>query len=939
MDTNNGLRFTRTDLLMGAGVACLAILLLIPMIVSSRATARRTRCIGNLREIGIALQSYMETQQSFPYAARWTSEDLPINRPELRPRTGHATHENWLQLLLPLMGEGELAESFDREASVTSPGNAKARTAELTVLKCPEDPYNRQNNLYVYQDPGKDITASFARGNYAINGGSQSVNRYSGGPSAPSTDGYHYAFDQGKKEFQVWGNGVAGINKAFRRDDFQNGQSTLVAINEVRAGIDPIDPRGVWAFGQLGGSITFGHGVTGDDAGPNNQGERADDVIGCGELHKRLGSDVIARERMPCCSYWELNLQATSRSLHEGGVHALMMDGSARFVSDAIDPSLWHAMHSRETPKGIIDESAISTIGMAGAGLAHKTNPPRASNGSSSQDHDFGGRALKNVVNAIGMELMLIPAGEFTMGVPDLGYEKQVPAGSLPHRVRLTTPYYLGVHELTQGQYERVMGKNPSWHTTSSGLSGRPKQDTDLLPVEQVSWEDATEFCRRLSQLSAEKEAGLIYRLPTEAEWEYACRSGESEPFPWSSAGNPRAGYNAGEFLKDGLPVATVGSYPPNRFGLHDMRGNLYEWCADWYASDYYRRSPVDDPQGPESGYLRVVRGGDWLFVGEGCMINRRIASPWHSSPYLGFRVAASVSGNATKAHPAPLLARAQPQLAVYSSHRNPRSMELIELDPVRRSATLLKSGPAVSPSWSPDGRRIAFVEATSNICVMDASGGDIQNLTAGAFKFAEAPAWSPDGSRIAFVATRDDAVWSLLVIDADGGNLQTAVKSVGRQASPAWSPDGRQIWFVSRREDKPAAFDLVATDLAGTEVRRIRENVPPRAAPAWSPDGGRVAFADWGKTGEQLKVVIAKPDGNVMAQVTDGDGCDLFPSWSPDGRWIAYVHFDAKTDKRGDLVIHDVAGETRRVVSRGTLINAEDSRPAWGPPAGQAGE
>ena len=668
---------------------------------------------------------------------------------------------------------------------------------------------------------------------------------------------------------------------------------------------------------------------------------------------------------MPCCAYWELNLQATSRSLHEGGVNALMMDGSARFISDAIDPNLWHVIHSRHpegphrrgrhlrdrnTQRWVRDRWGGSpgtrrvaahgpTEGLprqhAAPNSAHEPNQrPISQNRSSSQGKDFDGRSLKKVVNSIGMELLLIPPGEFTMGVPDVGFERRVPPECPPHRVRITRPYYLGVYEVTQEQYERVMGGNPSWHTTSSGLRDLPEQETGLLPVEQVSWEDATEFCRRLSQLSAEKEAGLIYRLPTEAEWEYACRSGTSEPFRWSTHGNPRTGDNAGENLKGTLPLATVGSYPPNQFGLHDMRGNLYEWCADWFARDYYRRSPVDDPPGPESGYLRVIRGGDWLFVGEGCTINRRIASPWHSGAFLGFRVAASPSGEAKRPHLAPPVAQAQPPLAVYSSHRNPKSMELIELDPVRRLASLLKSGPATSPSWSPDGSRIAFVEATSNICVMDAHGDNIQNLTAGAFKFAAAPAWSPDGSRIAFVATKDEAVWSLFAIDAGGGNLRTAVKSVGRQASPAWSPDGRQIWFVSSREGKPGAFDLVATDPAGTKVQRVRENVPPLAAPAWSPDGGRVAFADWGKTGDQLKIVIAKPDGSVMAQVTDGDGFDLLPSWSPDGRWIAYVHFDARTDQRGDLVIHDVAGGTRRVVSRGTLINAENSRPAWGPPA-----
>ena len=335
-----------------------------------------------------------------------------------------------------------------------------------------------------------------------------------------------------------------------------------------------------------------------------------------------------------------------------------------------------------------------------------------------------------------------------------------------------------------------------------------------------------------------------------------------------------------------------------------------------------------------------MIRGGDWIFVGEGCMINRRIALPWHSSPYLGFRVAASAGGAAGgRVHPARPAAEALPPLAVYSSHRNPQSVELITLDPVRRSATLLKSGAAVSPSWSRDSRRIAFVEAKSSVCVMDSDGDNIQNLTSSAFKFAATPAWSPDGMRMAFVATQDDATWSLFVINADGGDPQTVVKSAGRQASPAWSPDGRRIVFVSSRKGQPGMFDLVTTAPAGTEVRTIRENVPSVAAPAWSPDGDRLAFADWGKTTDQRKIVITKPDGSAIAQVTPGESFDGFPAWSPDGRLIAYLHFRTNEDKRGDLVIYDVDKGTSRVVSRGTVINGEESRPAWGPPAGGAAE
>jgi Tol biopolymer transport system component len=137
----------------------------------------------------------------------------------------------------------------------------------------------------------------------------------------------------------------------------------------------------------------------------------------------------------------------------------------------------------------------------------------------------------------------------------------------------------------------------------------------------------------------------------------------------------------------------------------------------------------------------------------------------------------------------------------------------------------------------------------------------------------------------------------------------------------------------------KPVTFNLLETDPVGTGVRRIRENVPSSAAPSWSPEGDRIVFADWGKTTDERKLVVAKPDGSMLAQVTTGEYLDVFPAWSPDGTLIAYVHCRTKDDKRSDLVIYDVARGTGRVVTRGTIVHGEDSRPAWGPSAGHAAE
>ena len=239
------------------------------------------------------------------------------------------------------------------------------------------------------------------------------------------------------------------------------------------------------------------------------------------------------------------------------------------------------------------------------------------------------------IINSIGMKLVLIPPGEFEMGSPKELIEEELKAHvgqhwytdylaeeGPKHRVRITRPFYLGVYVVTQGEYQRVMGTNPS----EFSVAGKEKdkiagQDTRRFPVEHVSWDEAVEFCRKLSQLPEEKAAGRTYRLPSEAEWEYACRaenagrwcfSAEPSPFPvrilksscWREYG----------WLCDnsGMTIHAVGGRRPNAWGLYDMYGNVFEWCQDWYGPEYYSKSAADDPAGPPSGSDRVIRGGAW---------------------------------------------------------------------------------------------------------------------------------------------------------------------------------------------------------------------------------------------------------------------------------------------------------------------------------------
>jgi formylglycine-generating enzyme required for sulfatase activity len=246
--------------------------------------------------------------------------------------------------------------------------------------------------------------------------------------------------------------------------------------------------------------------------------------------------------------------------------------------------------------------------------------------------------------NAIGMRLKLIPRGRFLQGSPAEEEQRSEDEGP-QHEVVITRPFYLGVYPVTQEEYRRVMGRNPSHFCaedggkeTVTGLS------TERFPVEMVSWEDAVVFCEQLSALPQEKAAGRVYRLPTEAEWEYACRAGTTTAFWWGDPATSRQG----NFWVLVGPVlhrtCQVGSYPPNPWGLHDMHGNVCQWCQDWYDKDYYGLAVSQDPPGPEKGSERVVRGGYWSKPANNC----RAASRGSLAPNYrffggGFRVALSL--------------------------------------------------------------------------------------------------------------------------------------------------------------------------------------------------------------------------------------------------------------------------------------------------------
>jgi formylglycine-generating enzyme required for sulfatase activity len=220
--------------------------------------------------------------------------------------------------------------------------------------------------------------------------------------------------------------------------------------------------------------------------------------------------------------------------------------------------------------------------------------------------------------NTIGMKLVYIPPGEFMMGSND-GDSDEKPV----HKVRISKGFYMGVYEVTQAQWQAVMGTNPS------NFKG------DNLPVETVSWNDATEFCKKLSQ-----KEGRTYRLPTEAEWEYACRADSNTRFCFGDNDSGLDDYAWYGYEKSGKQTHPVGQKKPNAFGLYDMHGNVWEWCQDWYDEDYYSRSPEVDPQGHDTGSARVLRGGSWGISPGAC---RSVDRSWFTPVNRGYSIGSRI--------------------------------------------------------------------------------------------------------------------------------------------------------------------------------------------------------------------------------------------------------------------------------------------------------
>jgi formylglycine-generating enzyme required for sulfatase activity len=232
---------------------------------------------------------------------------------------------------------------------------------------------------------------------------------------------------------------------------------------------------------------------------------------------------------------------------------------------------------------------------------------------------------VSQIAAATGIKLVLIPAGTFIMGSAD--DEADRGADESPQtRVTLTKDFYLGATDVTQGQYESVMGTNPSDF----------KSEGRDAPVEEVSWDDAMAFCQKLTErerTSGRLPEGYAFTLPTEAQWEYACRAGTTGAYATDPAETSWYDRNSGG------TTHPVGAKLPNAWGLYDMTGNVYQWCADWYAKRY-PGGEVTDPTGPDSGSVHVLRGGGWYYDRSYCRSAYRDFDPGYRANFIGFRVA-----------------------------------------------------------------------------------------------------------------------------------------------------------------------------------------------------------------------------------------------------------------------------------------------------------
>ena len=297
--------FTIVEVLVVIAIVGLILALLLPAVQNSRAAARRLQCLNNIRQIGLALQNYHDQHSVMPPFAVWAGPPgeplaggaLPVgvvDRVALGLSPGSEPcrlHTNWLVLLLPFVEQSPLYQKYDSRVPVSAPENATVRGTPVSLFTCPDDPYNGSGHAYQRDYLAGTSDNKYARGNYGMNVGPD--NGCIMGLQPDCKDGFTVDDpDLANKNLTMIGSGVGGFNVSIKFSDVTTGLSNMVAIDELRAGIHPADPRGSWALGFIGASGTMRHGMVNfprnDGGGPNNSLEDSDDIVGCTAVETAL---------------------------------------------------------------------------------------------------------------------------------------------------------------------------------------------------------------------------------------------------------------------------------------------------------------------------------------------------------------------------------------------------------------------------------------------------------------------------------------------------------------------------------------------------------------------------------------------------------------------------------------------------------------------------
>src|SRR5262245_55878334 len=305
--------FTLVELLVVIAIIGILVALLLPAIQAARAAARRTKCVNNLKQIGIALHNYHSANKEFPAGMQF---DINPLTPWIGPSAEVSVkfRPNWIIKILPYMEEQAIYDAFDFKEFISHSNNRTVRGTSIPTLLCPDD--TGAEVLFAGVSTGEGD--NWARGNYACSGDNE----------------YSIEWPVTKDPLKI---GVLRINKKTKVSQILDGTNHTILAAEVRIGLSEIDRRGVWAMGCSDASNLTKHGFGGDANGPNPANEKSDDLVDCNKLTAQVGANVLTRERMTC-SAGKPNLQAAPRSRHApGGVHVVMCDGSVHWISDDIN--------------------------------------------------------------------------------------------------------------------------------------------------------------------------------------------------------------------------------------------------------------------------------------------------------------------------------------------------------------------------------------------------------------------------------------------------------------------------------------------------------------------------------------------------------------------------------------------------------------------------